>query len=117
VPDSNHFLQDGTARPRYPYTNLASMCGGRRVDLAPVSAGSDRRLFGRTDFASPSARDIQRRIHALDPGWTLQLLRRAIPSDHAYGCWSTTALAFLEDLGRSIEALGIDVLKTPVRMP
>ena len=46
-----------------------------------------------------------------------RLLREAIPSDHAYGCWSTTALAFLEDLGRSIEALGIDVLKTPVRMP
>src|SRR5260370_107656 len=50
--------------------------------------------------------------------WTLQQLREAIPSDH--GCrWliHDRSGVFSEDLDRSIEAMGIEVLKTPVRAP
>ncbi len=50
--------------------------------------------------------------------WTLQQLREAIPSDHAYR-WLVhdRSRIFSEDLDRSIEALGIEVLKAPVRAP
>jgi putative transposase len=50
--------------------------------------------------------------------WTLQQLREAIPSDHAYR-WLVHDRSgiFSEDLDRSIEALGIEVLKTPPRAP
>jgi putative transposase len=50
--------------------------------------------------------------------WTLQQLREAIPSDHAYR-WLVhdRSSIFSEDLDRSIEALGIEVLKSPVRAP
>ena len=49
--------------------------------------------------------------------WTLQQLREAIPSDHAYR-WLVHDRSgiFSEGLDRSIEALGIEVLKTPVRV-
>jgi putative transposase len=45
-------------------------------------------------------------------------LREAIPSDHSY-CWLAHDRSgiFSEDLDCSIEALGIEVLKTPVRAP
>jgi transposase InsO family protein len=50
--------------------------------------------------------------------WTLQQLREAIPSDHGYrGLIHDRSGVFSEDLDRSIEALGIEVLKTPVRAP
>jgi transposase InsO family protein len=50
--------------------------------------------------------------------WTLQQLREAIPSDHGYR-WliHDRSGVFSEDLDRSIVALGIEVLKTPVRAP
>ena len=50
--------------------------------------------------------------------WTLQQLREAIPSDHGYR-WliHDRSGIFSEDLNHSIESLGIEVLKTPVRAP
>ena len=50
--------------------------------------------------------------------WSLQQLREAIPSDHGYR-WliHDRSGIFSEDLNHSIEPLGIEVLKTPVRAP
>jgi len=50
--------------------------------------------------------------------WTLQQLREAIPSDHGYR-WliHDRSGIFSEELNRSIESLGIEVLKTPIRAP
>ena len=50
--------------------------------------------------------------------WTIQQLREAIPSDHAYR-WLICDRSgiFSVDLDRSVEAFGVAVLKTPVRAP
>jgi putative transposase len=50
--------------------------------------------------------------------WTLQQLREAIPSDHAYR-WliHDRSGIFTADLGHALETMGIGVLKTPVRAP
>jgi len=50
--------------------------------------------------------------------WTLQQLREAIPSHHRYR-WliHDRSGIFSEDLNHSVETLGIEVLKTPVRAP
>ena len=50
--------------------------------------------------------------------WTLQQLREAIPSDHAYRWlihdWSGI---FSEDLDHDVKTFGVAVLKTPIRAP
>ncbi|MBI3670612.1 MAG: transposase [Acidobacteria bacterium] len=50
--------------------------------------------------------------------WTVQQLREAIPSDHGYR-WLIHHRSgiFSEELDRSIEAMGVEVLKTPVGAP
>ncbi len=50
--------------------------------------------------------------------WTLQQLREAIPSDDRYR-WliHDRSRIFSEDLDRSINDLGIEILKTPARAP
>jgi putative transposase len=50
--------------------------------------------------------------------WTLQQPREAIPSDHGYR-WMIHDRSgiFSEDLNHSVETLGIEVLKAPIRAP
>jgi transposase InsO family protein len=50
--------------------------------------------------------------------WTLQQLREAIPSDHGYR-WliHDRCGIFSTDLDRSVDALGVATLRTPVRAP
>ena len=50
--------------------------------------------------------------------WTLQQLREAIPSDHAYRFIIHDRDAiFSTDLDASAAGLGLDVIKTPIRSP
>jgi putative transposase len=50
--------------------------------------------------------------------WTIQQLREAIPSDHAYRFLIHDRHAtFSDDLDEAVRNLGISVLKTPVRTP
>jgi putative transposase len=50
--------------------------------------------------------------------WTLQQLREAIPSDHCYrGLIHDRSGIFSTEFDRSIEALGVKALKTPIRAP
>ena len=50
--------------------------------------------------------------------WTIQQLREAIPSDHAYR-WliHDRSSIFSENVDRAIRSLGIEALKAPVRAP
>ena len=51
-------------------------------------------------------------------GWTLQQFREAIPSDHAYQYLiHDRDSVFSSALDRSIDNLGLEVLKTPYRSP
>ena len=50
--------------------------------------------------------------------WTIQQLREAIPSDHAYG-WliHDRSGIFSENVDQAIRSLGIEALKAPIRAP
>ena len=50
--------------------------------------------------------------------WTIQQLRDAIPSDHEYGFLIHDRHAtFTSELDAAVAALGLQVLKTPIRTP
>jgi putative transposase len=73
--------------------------------LAVMEVGS-RRILHCNVTAHPSAE------------WTIQQLREAIPSDHAYRFLIHDRHAtFSEDLDLAVRNLGISVIKTPVRTP
>jgi putative transposase len=52
------------------------------------------------------------------PSWTMQQLREAVPSDHHYRFLiHDRDSIFSADLDRHVSALGLRVLRTPVRAP
>ena len=74
-------------------------------------------LFVVMDLAARKLLHVNTTPHP-NSAWTLQQLREAIPSDHRYR-WLIRDRSgiFSVDLDRSVEALGVAVLKTPVRAP
>ena len=99
-------LDDLCAKPCQGYPGVAVTLRFRILYVFVVMEVGTRKLLHVNATLHPTS------------SWTLQQLREANPSDHAYR-WLVhdRSSIFSEDLDRSIEALGIEVLKSPVRAP